>query len=196
MRTNKDILRSTDIAILLKNIEDTKKNASNAKEKYIAQRDYVMISFVAFYGLTIEDIHMIDLEKMYIYPHSYMKLKKRKIDIGNRMKYNFAVLMDDFNEYKKEGNVDGTLFTALAFDFDELIQNYTNGINKEVNFKELRTYCISTLIEHFANLHELKEYLGVKHIDDILPYYAGYGISCTELSEHIFSLAVNLIHVL
>lgn len=181
MRNIKDILSNEDLSILFNNIEEERDKASDKKDKYLIQRDYVITYLIAFYGFTIEEINKITFNNIYISP-SRIELKNKTVSTSNRFNLQMAYLVDYLDEYSKDNE---SIFTIEEIDYDHQIQRYTKNIDKEVNYHELRTFCISSLINTFANLHKLKEYLGIKNLDKILPYYVGYPVECSETSEHV-----------
>lgn len=196
MRDIKDTLSNNDLANLLNNIEEEKNRAINIRDKYIAERDYVMTCLIAFYGLTIEDIKRLNGQNIMVIPVPYIELDDRIIHISNALRLNIVNLTDHFREYMKDKwQIGESMFTAEEIDFDNQIQRYTRNLEKKVNFNELRTYCISSLINNFANLHKLKEYLGIDSIDDILPYYVGYPSECSETVNFTERLVMNLMKI-
>lgn len=193
MRDIKDILSNNDLANLLNNIEEEKNRAINIRDKYVSQRDYVMTCLIAFYGMTIDDIKRINGENIMVLPVPYIDFDNKIVKISKTLRLDIVHLTEYFREYSAEKwRNKESMFTAEQIDFDNQIKNYVKNINKEINFKELRTYCISSFINSFVNLHKLKEYLAIDSLEEILPYYVGYPNECSETTNFLEGSVMNL----
>lgn len=193
MRDIKEILSNIDVANLLNNVEDQKNKTDDIKEKYIIERDYSMICLIAFYGLTIKDINKINSKNLMLSYIPYISFENRKVEISYDLISNIMKQGEYFREINREAWQKGeSIFDINEIDFNNQIQKYKGDIAKEINFKELRTYCISSLMNGFANLNKLTQYLGIDSIEEVMPYYVGFPNEIYEIASHNEGLVMML----